>query len=69
MLGAAGAVVLAAVWRPTTLLALLGFVTVLAPCRLALSDASGRDLLALLKATGRAQLLIGLLLAIGLVFV
>jgi len=69
MLGAAGAVVVAAFWRPTTLLALLGFVTVLAPCRLALSDATGSDLVALLKSTGRAQLLIGLLLALGLVLV
>ena len=66
MAGVAVGIVAASVWRPAALLGLLGLLLVVAPCRLALSEASGRELLPLLKATGRAQLVVGLLLAAGL---
>ena len=66
MAGVAVGIIAASVWRPAALLGLLGLLLVVAPCRLALSAASGRELLPLLKATGRAQLVVGLLLAAGL---
>jgi 1,4-dihydroxy-2-naphthoate octaprenyltransferase len=66
MIGVAAGIALAASWRPTALISLAGLGLVVAPCRLALSRASGRELLVMLKATGRAQLVVGLLLALGL---
>jgi 1,4-dihydroxy-2-naphthoate octaprenyltransferase len=53
--------------RPWCLIALLGFAATITPSRLALGDREGRELLPMLKATGQAQLLIGALLAVGLV--
>ena len=47
-------------------LGLLGLLAAIPSCRLALSEESGRSLLPMLKASGRAQLLVGALLAIGL---
>jgi 1,4-dihydroxy-2-naphthoate octaprenyltransferase len=52
--------------RPSALLGLVGLAAAFAPARSVLAGAAGRDLIATLGATGRAQLLIGLLLAIGL---
>jgi 1,4-dihydroxy-2-naphthoate octaprenyltransferase len=66
MCGVAIGIIVAACWRPAALLGLLGLLLAVAPCRLALSTASGRELLPMLKATGRAQLVVGLLLAAGL---
>jgi 1,4-dihydroxy-2-naphthoate octaprenyltransferase len=66
LVGVAVGIVLVALWRPAALVALLGLAFALRPSRLALSDASGRELLVLLKATGRSQLAVGVLLAAGL---
>jgi len=48
------------------LVALLGLLAAIPSCRLALSSERGRALLPMLKASGRAQLLVGGLLAVGL---
>lgn len=55
-----------ALWRPPALLGLVGLVTALAPARSVLGGAAGADLIPTLGATGRTQLITGLLLAIGL---
>jgi 1,4-dihydroxy-2-naphthoate octaprenyltransferase len=65
-LGAAAGIIALSTFRPAALLGLLGLLAAIPSCRLALSDAHGRALLPMLKASGRAQLLAGLLLAIGL---
>jgi 1,4-dihydroxy-2-naphthoate octaprenyltransferase len=52
--------------RPWAALALVGAVVAVAPVRAVLSGASGRELIAVLGATGRTQLVTGALLAIGI---
>jgi len=66
LLVAASAIVVMAVIHPWCAIALVGFVATTKPLQLALSEAEGRDLLPMLKATGQAQLCIGVLLALGL---
>ena len=64
-----GAMVLAAACapaRPWSLLAVLASVVAVAPVRRLLSGAVGRDLIAVLGATGRVQLAYGALLTLGL---
>jgi 1,4-dihydroxy-2-naphthoate octaprenyltransferase len=55
-----------AVSRPWALLALAAAPLALAPVRAVAQGARGRDLIAVLGATGRAQLAIGALLALGI---
>ncbi len=57
---------LAAVSRPWALLALIGLAMAHIPVRRVLAGASGRELIGVLGATGRTQLVYGALLAIGL---
>jgi 1,4-dihydroxy-2-naphthoate octaprenyltransferase len=52
--------------RPAALLALLAAVPAVRPIRLVRSGAAGRDLIAVLGATGQVQLAFGVLLAAGL---
>ena len=59
-------VVLAGVQRPAGVFGLVGLASVLRPLRAVRSGASGRDLIAVLGATGRAQMLFGVTFAIGL---
>ncbi len=59
-------VVLVALVRPWALLALLAVPLAVPPCRLALGDAEGRELLPMLGATGRLQLVVGVLLTLGI---
>ena len=66
LVAAAAVIVVAALWRPGALLALLGFVVARRPVDLALGRAEGRDLLPMLAGTARVQICVGLLLAIGL---
>lgn len=67
-LGAALGVVACAFLRPLCAIALLGLLVAATPLRLARSDATGRALLPMLKATGRTQLAVGALLALALAF-
>ena len=53
-------------FRLPALLGLAGLALGLAPARSVLAGAAGRDLIATLGATGRTQLVTGLLLALGL---
>ena len=64
--GAAAGVVLVAAVRPWALLALLATPLAVRPVRTALSEAEGRDLLGVLGATGRIQLVVGALLCVGI---
>ena len=66
VLGAVVLVVPLAVMRPWALLGLGAMVATVAPVRQVAGGAQGRALVPVLGATGRAQLLLGLLLAIGL---
>ena len=66
LIGVAVGVVLVALVRPWALLALLAVPLAVPPCRLALSDAEGRELLPMLGATGRLQLVVGALLTLGI---
>lgn len=66
LVGAAAGVVLVAAVRPWALLALLAAPLAVRPVRLALSDAEGRDLLGVLGATGRIQLVVAALLCVGI---
>jgi 1,4-dihydroxy-2-naphthoate octaprenyltransferase len=59
-------VVLAAAWRPWAALAAAGVVVASKPIKAVLGGAVGRDLITVLGATGRTQLVTGLLLAAGL---
>jgi 1,4-dihydroxy-2-naphthoate octaprenyltransferase len=63
---AVAVVMIAALWRPWALVALLCAPLAVTPTRLALGDREGRDLLPMLAFTARLQLLAGLLLAIGI---
>ncbi len=60
-------VVLCGVQRPAAVVGLVGLVTVMPALRMVRSGATGRDLIAVLGATGRAQLLFGMMFTIGLV--
>lgn len=53
--------------RPVALIALLGLFTAVSPINSVMRGAIGRDLIAVLGGTGRAQLAYGALLALGLV--
>jgi 1,4-dihydroxy-2-naphthoate octaprenyltransferase len=55
-----------AIWRPPALLALLAVPLAVSPARTVLGGARGRELIAVLGATGRLQLGYGALLALGL---
>ena len=59
-------VVIAVAWRAWAAVALAGFAVAIPPVRLVRSGAEGRQLIAVLAATARTQLLVGLLLALGL---
>ena len=59
-------VAIAVVDRPWAALALIGVVVAAPPVRTVLSGASGRALIPVLGATGRTQLVMGALLAIGI---
>lgn len=60
-------VVIAALWRPWALVALVAVPLTVSPSRLALGDKEGRDLLPMLAGTARLQLVAGALLAIGMI--
>jgi 1,4-dihydroxy-2-naphthoate polyprenyltransferase len=62
---AVGATAAVAAYRPWALLALLAVPLAVEPLRLVLGGAEGRDLLPVLGATGRLQLVAGVLLAVG----
>ncbi len=64
--GVAAGVVAVAVVRPWALLALLGLVLAAGPLRTVLGPAEGRELLPVLGGTGRLQLVVGGLLALGI---
>ena len=66
MIGVGLGVVACASFRPTALLGLIGVAFAVPPVRAVLSGAAGRDLIPTLGATGRVQLMTGLLLAVGL---
>ena len=59
-------IVLAVTARTPALLALVGIVFAIPPIRRVLAGAKGPDLIPVLGATGKAQLVTGLLLALGL---
>jgi 1,4-dihydroxy-2-naphthoate octaprenyltransferase len=59
-------IVLAAVWRPWAAIALVGFAAAVPPIRAVRGGAEGRQLVPVLGATGRTQLIVGLLVAFGL---
>lgn len=63
---AASIIVIAVVWRRWTALGLLGLLVALAPIRLVRDGAEGKQLIAVLGATGRTQLAVGILVAVGL---
>ena len=60
-------VVAALAWRPLTALGLLAIPLAIAPIGLVRGGATGRDLIAVLGATGKVQLAYGLLTTVGLV--
>jgi len=64
--GALVLVVPIALSRPWALVALAGSPLAFVPARTVAKGATGRDLIAVLGATGRAQLVIGVLLAVGI---
>ena len=66
MIGVALGVIACGLYRPTALIALAGLGLAIGPVRSVLGGASGRDLIPTLGATGRTQLVTGLLLALGL---
>ena len=59
-------VVIAVAWRSWAAIALVGFGVALAPVHAVRNGAEGKQLIAVLGATGRTQLAVGLLLAVGL---
>ncbi len=59
-------IVIAVVWRSWTAIGLAGLVVAVAPIRSVRQGAEGRQLIAVLAATGRTQLVVGLLVAVGL---
>lgn len=67
MLAAAAGVVAVAAVRPLVLIALGAFVLALGPSRAVLEGAEGRELLPVLGRTGRVQVAVAVLIAIGIV--
>ena len=63
---AASIIVIAVVWRAWAAIALAGLIVAVPPIRSVRGGASGRELVPVLGGTGRTQLAMGLLLAIGL---
>ncbi len=63
---AASIIVIAVVWRPWTAIGLLGLLVAIAPIRSVRNGAEGRQLVPVLGATGRTQLAVGILVAVGL---
>ena len=63
---AVSVVVIAAVWRPWAAIALAGLVVAVSPIRTVRQGAEGRQLVPVLGATGRTQLAVGLLTALGM---
>ena len=59
-------IVIAVVWRAWAAIAVAGVVVAVPPIRVVRRGAEGRDLIPVLAATGRTQLVMGLLLALGL---
>ena len=59
-------VVLGLSGHPWALLGLVGVVPAVSAVRAVIGGAKGRDLIAVLGATGRVQLVVGLLAALGL---
>jgi 1,4-dihydroxy-2-naphthoate octaprenyltransferase len=68
VVAAFGFTALAAIWRLPTLLAVLAIPVAAVPARAVVDRASGPALIAVLGATGRAQLAYGSLFAVGLAF-
>ena len=68
VVAAFGFTALAAIWRLPTLLAVLALPVAVVPARAVVDRASGPALIAVLGATGRAQLAYGSLFAAGLAF-
>ncbi|MEM9651367.1 MAG: 1,4-dihydroxy-2-naphthoate polyprenyltransferase [Actinomycetota bacterium] len=66
MIGVALGVIACGLFRLPALIALAGLGLAVGPVRTVLGGATGRDLIPTLGATGRAQLVTGLLLAVGL---
>jgi len=66
LVAAAALVVVAGVQRPPALIGLAGLVAAWPPVRAVRSGAGGRSLIPVLGGTGRVQLLVGLLTALGL---
>ena len=66
LVGVGVGIVACAFSRPTALLGLVGLVTAVPPLRAVLGGAAGPALIPVLGATGRCQLVTGLLLAVGL---
>ena len=64
--GVAAGIALVAVVRPWALLALAGLALAVRPSRAVLAGAEGRDLLPVLGGTGKVQLMVGALLAVGI---
>jgi 1,4-dihydroxy-2-naphthoate octaprenyltransferase len=60
-------VAIGASWRPPVLIALLAVPLAVAPARAVLHGAAGRELIAVLGATGRLQIAFGVAASIGLV--
>jgi 1,4-dihydroxy-2-naphthoate octaprenyltransferase len=65
--GAAAGVAVVGIVRPWALLALAAAPLAVGPVRTVLSEAEGRELLPVLGGTGRIQLVVGVLLAVGIV--
>lgn len=59
-------IVIAVVWRAWAAIAVAGVIVAWQPMRAVRRGAAGRELVPVLGATGRAQLVVGLLLAVGL---
>jgi 1,4-dihydroxy-2-naphthoate octaprenyltransferase len=68
LVGVAASLGLVALWRPWASLGILALPLAVPSCRLALSRREGRELLPMLPATGRLQLLVGLLLVVGILW-
>ncbi|MEP7201537.1 MAG: 1,4-dihydroxy-2-naphthoate polyprenyltransferase [Ilumatobacteraceae bacterium] len=63
---AVAVVLIAVVWRAWTAIALVGFAVAISPITTIRSGAKGKQLIPVLAATARTQLVVGLLMAIGL---
>ncbi|MCU1503387.1 MAG: menA [Ilumatobacteraceae bacterium] len=59
-------VIAAGIQRPPALIGLVGLVVAVPPIRVIRRGATGRDLIAVLGGTGRVQLVVGLLTALGI---